>query len=936
MSWLTSRKARNLLFPQDMTGTGGSRSPDDSRSSGSPGTRTALRLSPGSFRAAALCGAFLLASALLPSPRTWSPVLSPAPDPQVRLPNPESGTRGAGQALGDGSYRRLSDAAAIADSLSVLSLPGPRGPALPLAGLSSSGSLQADLETPPLSDGQFVWGPNVGPFNIYGYLVARSSPLAAYAPEIAVWAAYTSVNPKLLLGVLEFQHGLVTAIPAGWSADDVVAAIENTSLTMATAYYEHLHTWGERGPAVRARSLLPPAVQLEDGTIVQLDPDEPSGTFALAALLADSSNRQDLEAALTMGGAGSFEEVFGALFPSVDLTDTSNLIDPPGTPPANMLQFPFALGGTWTFGGPHSWNGNSSPPFSSMDFFIGGSTCAAPYYLFSVASASGTATRPYGYSCWLEITHGAGWTTSYYHLQNLTAASSAERNDPLGTIACEICAGGYATGPHVHWSLKFNGAYVDLEGVELSGWTIHPGAVAYTSGSIERDGVSLNPYSQVLNDYHSYFGSGVDTSLEFYGAAASPAGRVLMPVDSPSDTRRGPPIDVGGSDDFMIDVWIRALPGANAAPAITCGANANWTQGNIVLDRRRTGGAGFGVSLAGGRAAFGVTGPALGNLTLCSTTDIADGQWHLITISRNRWDGTQPDGFMWLFIDGVLEASGAGPGGDLSYPDSATASSPGDPYLVLGADKYDVGLPFRGWLDEIRVSNVLRTRASFARPTAPFANDPNTAAVFHLDEGAGDVIFDTSGFGGGPSPARRSVAGSPAGPAWSTENAFTPPLPTPTPTVTASASPTPTASATATSTHTRTPTATATPTSTASNTPIPSSTATQPATSTATSTATPTDTPSPTPTATDSPTPVATATPLPTPTLIPSATPGGPGLVGDVSLDGLVNVIDVQMCVNVILGSETTPEVVIRADVNGDGGVNVLDVQAIVNIILGT
>lgn len=70
--------------------------------------------------------------------------------------------------------------------------------------------------------------------------------------------------------------------------------------------------------------------------------------------------------------------------------------------------------------------------------------------------------------------------------------------------------------------------------------------------------------------------------------------------------------------------------------------------------------------------------------------------------------------------------------------------------------------------------------------------------------------------------------------------------------------------------------------------------------------------------------------------MIPSATPGGPGLAGDIDLDGLVNVIDVQLCVNVILGSETDPDVIIRADVNTDGSVNVLDVQAIVNIILGT
>jgi hypothetical protein len=45
-------------------------------------------------------------------------------------------------------------------------------------------------------------------------------------------------------------------------------------------------------------------------------------------------------------------------------------------------------------------------------------------------------------------------------------------------------------------------------------------------------------------------------------------------------------------------------------------------------------------------------------------------------------------------------------------------------------------------------------------------------------------------------------------------------------------------------------------------------------------------------------------------------------------------VLDVQLCVNVFLGTETDPAIVARADVNGDGGVNVLDVQAVVNAFL--
>ena len=199
-----------------------------------------------------------------------------------------------------------------------------------------------------------------------------------------------------------------------------------------------------------------------------------------------------------------FIGIFGALFPRGDLDDGDQRHQTRSSlPPDDLFQFPFPLGATWAFGGPHSWAGNDIPPFSSMDFFAGGATCQAPPNLYSVVSAGGTAIRPYGYECWLDVDHGGGWSTSYYHLQNSIdpQGSQLNQNSSLGTIACEICAGGWSTGPHVHWSLKYNGAYVSLEGVKASGWTIHVGPESYNTGSIERDGVSLDPWNWVVNDY---------------------------------------------------------------------------------------------------------------------------------------------------------------------------------------------------------------------------------------------------------------------------------------------------------------------------------------------------------------------------------------------------------------------------------------------------
>ena len=59
-----------------------------------------------------------------------------------------------------------------------------------------------------------------------------------------------------------------------------------------------------------------------------------------------------------------------------------------------------------------------------------------------------------------------------------------------------------------------------------------------------------------------------------------------------------------------------------------------------------------------------------------------------------------------------------------------------------------------------------------------------------------------------------------------------------------------------------------------------------------------------------------------------------PHLLGDVNGDGDVNISDVIMLVNIILGNVTEYDM-IRADVNGDDSVNISDAILVVNIILG-
>jgi hypothetical protein len=265
-----------------------------------------------------------------------------------------------------------------------------------------------------------------------------------------------------------------------------------------------------------------------------------------------------------------------------------------------------------------------------------------------------------------------------------------------------------------------------------------------------------------------------DLALRTFGNGVGDIDRIKIRIDDPNTTLPGPPADVGASD-FTIEFWVKGTRAENRQPAVQCGFDVSWIDGNIVIDRDRFNqGRKFGISFGAGRVAFGVTGPGTGDRTLCGSSDVLDGLWHHVAVQRRR-----SDGFLWIFVDGRLESSGDGPDGDVSYPDDGVPGNfcngpcvHSDPFLVFAAEKHDAGPAypsFSGWLDEVRLSHTLRYAGPFARPTAPFAPDAATAALYHCDESSGTALVDAMG----ASPGERRFGGSPAGPLYGTDTPFT-------------------------------------------------------------------------------------------------------------------------------------------------------------------
>lgn len=172
-------------------------------------------------------------------------------------------------------------------------------------------------------------------------------------------------------------------------------------------------------------------------------------------------------------------------------------------------------------------------------------------------------------------------------------------------------------------------------------------------------------------------------SLRFYGHGVNDIDRVKIPID-PSV-----PADVGATD-FTIEWWMKATLEENASPSCVPGGD-NWIFGNIVLDRDIWGPGDYGdygVSLAGGRIAFGINNGENGE-TACGSILVADGRWHHVAVTRRYVNG-----LMRIFVDGQLDREVDGPDADVSYCDGRGTEYEDDPFLVIGAEKHDAGLEY--------------------------------------------------------------------------------------------------------------------------------------------------------------------------------------------------------------------------------------------------
>jgi LasA protease len=364
-----------------------------------------------------------------------------------------------------------------------------------LAASSGQAATDAELASPvAISDEQFTSGPLRGEVAVQRLLEEHGSFLAAATLEpvegipMPAAAALTflgeaySVSPALLLALGEVQLGALSSAQPTRSAETMADWFRLAAMSLSRWFYDAYYGINNAPDRPLPVSVPVPVAgnaatySLRNYYFVQA---YGGGGDPLAALLA----WEDKLAAV-------YEESFGPI-----RAGKTRLEPPAGAALGELpaLRLPWPGGETWYLtGGPHNFDGSKRLPLSGVDFQPPGATgCTPPIASqhWVLASAPGLAID-YQRN-WVKLDHDGdgdattGWQTVYGHLAWRVADGTWARTG--ARLGSPSCLGGYASGVHVHFGVKFENVWQPLETVVLSGWRFERGEEAY-EGLMVRDG----------------------------------------------------------------------------------------------------------------------------------------------------------------------------------------------------------------------------------------------------------------------------------------------------------------------------------------------------------------------------------------------------------------------------------------------------------------
>lgn len=195
-----------------------------------------------------------------------------------------------------------------------------------------------------------------------------------------------------------------------------------------------------------------------------------AASAALLGLLREGAKASAVQGGNPLGAyAQTFQRLFGT--PAAELLQPRNRVarqlqaKAALAPPSNLMQLPWRQGYSWQPNGAHS-NTGSGYPYSSFDASYDWPRWGSATY--SVVAAHAGTVRVLS-RCQVRVTHPSGWATNYYHMDQIQVSNGQQVSADTklgvyaGNINTALCEGGSSTGPHLHFSLLYNGAFVSLQ-----------------------------------------------------------------------------------------------------------------------------------------------------------------------------------------------------------------------------------------------------------------------------------------------------------------------------------------------------------------------------------------------------------------------------------------------------------------------------------------
>ena len=353
-----------------------------------------------------------------------------------------------------------------------------------------------------IPDSELVYGPSVQGFDVRAFVEGYNGRILTHTEEVegqplagpeivSLVATRFSVNPRLLLALLEYRAGWITQ-PEGGDATYPLGYVNERSrgLYAQLSWAANQINWGYYG---RSEGNLN-SFSISDNTRIAYAADINHGTAGMQRVLGVHTNatydtwQQDVSES---GFFATFNQLFGNPFAyTIDPLLPPDLTQPP-------LQLPWASDETWYFtGGPHGgWASGSA--WAALDFVPESDQVGCVQSDAWVRAASdGLVTRSDFGAVVVDLDGdgyaGTGWAITYMHIEirdRIPAGTWVQTGDILGHPSCE---GGFSTGTHLHLSRTYNGRWISADGsipFDLGGW-ISQGTGSEYDGYLVRGGVT--------------------------------------------------------------------------------------------------------------------------------------------------------------------------------------------------------------------------------------------------------------------------------------------------------------------------------------------------------------------------------------------------------------------------------------------------------------